>query len=637
MEKLKIKLTPISNHKYLSMFLKIKLLTGFLGLSLCLFAQPDRWQQRVEYKMNIDFNAKKHQFTGTQNLVYFNNSPDELKKVFYHLYFNAFQPGSMMDVRASSMPDGDSRIVGRISALKENEIGYHKIISLKQDGKDVKYVVSGSILEVTLNQPIPPNSKTVFEMEFESQVPVQIRRSGRNNSEGVDYSMSQWYPKLCEYDYQGWHANPYIGREFYGVWGDFDVTINIASDFTVAASGYLQNADEIGHGYESDGVKVKKTANIDKLSWHFLAPNVHDFVWAADTEYTHTRKKAADGVMMHFFYIKTKNNAEEWEKLPDVMDKVFTYANKKYGKYPYEKYSFIQGGDGGMEYPMATLITGNRNFGSLVGVSVHELMHSWYQMVLGTNESLYAWMDEGFTSYASDDIMNYLKKEGLLGNMKPVDNPHAETLGGYISFTKSGMEEPLSTHADHFLTNSAYGVGAYVKGSVFLDQLSYIIGKEAFERGLLKYYDTWKFKHPNCNDFIRVMEMESDIELDWYKEYWVNTTFTIDYAIKSVASGDKKTTIVELEKIGVMPMPVDLVVTYEKGEQEVFNIPMTTMWGEKQREFADMNFTVATDWPWTNQIYTLEIPAKLKNIEKIEIDPSFRLADVERQNNTWKK
>lgn len=637
MEKLKTDFISTHNFKLSDMTLKIRLLIGIFCFSTIAFAQTYRWQQKAEYKMDIDVDTKKHQFNGTQNLVYYNNSPDELNRVFYHLYFNAFQPGSMMDVRNQTLPDRDPRIADRISKLKPNEIGYTKIKSLKQDGVDVKFEVVGTILEVTLAKPIPSNGKTTLDMVFESQVPVQIRRSGRDSHEGVDYSMSQWFPKLCEYDYQGWHANPYIGREFHGVWGDFDVTIHIGGDYTVAASGYLQDPDQIGHGYESDGVKVKKTAKSDKLSWRFIAPNVHDFVWAADTEYTHTRKMAADGVMMHFFYIKTKDNAEEWEKLPDVMDKVFSYLNKKYGKYPYEQYSFIQGGDGGMEYPMATLITGNRNFGSLVGVSVHELVHSWYQMVLGTNESLYAWMDEGFTSYVSAEVMNYLKKEGLLGKMQPVDNPHLNSTQGYIGFAKSGNEEPLSTHADHFMTNAAYGVGAYVKGAVFLDQLSYIMGMEAFERGMLNYYNTWKFRHPNVNDFIRVMEKESGLELDWYKEYWVNTTHTIDYGIKSVDSGNKKSTRIELEKIGVMPMPVDLVVTYKNGEQEVFHIPLRIIRGEKPQENNDVKYTIAEDWPWTNPTYILEIPEKLKKVEKVEIDPSGRMADVNRENNIWEE
>ena len=180
-----------------------------------------------------------------------------------------------------------------------------------------------------------------------------------------------------------------------------------------------------------------------------------------------------------------------------------------------------------MEYPLATLITGNRSLNSLVGVSVHEQLHSWYQMVLGTNESLYAWMDEGFTSYAEDLVMNELAREGLLPGRSAEDNPLAGAYSSYTALATSGKEEPLRTHADHFQTNYAYGVAAYVKGAVFLSQLEYIVGKQAFEKGLLRYFNTWKFKHPNDNDCVRVFEKQSGLELDWYKEDWVNTLNTM--------------------------------------------------------------------------------------------------------------
>jgi len=210
---------------------------------IVLSAQVDRWQQHAIYKMDIDFDVDKHQFKGKQEITYTNNSPDDLKRVFYHLYFNAFQPGSMMDVRSQSLPDADPRVASRISTLTESEIGYHKILSLKQNGKDVKFEVVGTILEVELDKIIKPGETAEFKMEFESQVPIQIRRSGRDNKEGIAYSMTQWYPKLCEYDYQGWHANPYIGREFHGIWGDFTVNITIRADYTIGGTGYLQNAN----------------------------------------------------------------------------------------------------------------------------------------------------------------------------------------------------------------------------------------------------------------------------------------------------------------------------------------------------------------------------------------------------------
>jgi Peptidase family M1 domain len=635
------------------------LLLTILPLAAQVNAQPNRWQQAVDYTMVIDMDVKKHQYKGTQKLVYTNNSPDELKRVFYHLYFNAFQPGSMMDMRNITLGDSDPRVGSRIGNLKENEIGYQKIISLKQDGKEVAFEVAETILEVTLHTPIRPNSTVTFDMEYEAQVPVQIRRSGRDNAEGISYSMTQWYPKLCEYDYQGWHANPYVGREFHGVWGNFDVTINIDKNYLVGAGGYLQNPKEVGHGYESTGDKVNRPKG-DKLSYHFKAPKVIDFAWTADPDYTHTTLKATDGPMMHFFYQKNKDTEEAWERLPAIMDKAFSYINKTYGKYHHDSYAFLQGGDGGMEYPMATLITGHRNLGSLVGVSVHELLHSWYQMQLASNESLYAWMDEGFTSYATDEVMNYLVKIGALGG-KVEDNPQNGSYVGYANFALSGREEALSTHADHFTTNAAYGVGSYVKGAVFLHQLEYIIGEQAFDKGMLTYFDTWKFKHPNPNDFIRVMEKECDLELDWYKEYWINTTHTIDYGIKSIEGGkqrwdfstneagsqvieeekvkkkrkERKSTTITLTKAGVMPMPIDVVITLNDGKKMLYHIPLDIMRGAKKQEFSNMDYEVLEDWPWTNPTYELSIDIADSKIKKIEIDPSGRLADVALGNNGY--
>ena len=610
-----------------------KLLTSILFV-LCsiiaLSAQVDRWQQHAVYDMDIDFDVDTHQFQGKQEIAYTNNSPDDLKRVFYHLYFNAFQPGSMMDVRSQSLPDADPRVASRISTLSEGEIGYHKILSLKQDGKDVKYEVVGTILEVELAKTIKPGETTKLKMAFESQVPVQIRRSGRDNKEGISYSMTQWYPKLCEYDYQGWHANPYIGREFHGIWGDFNVAITIRADYTIGGTGYLQNAKQIGHGYNGD--KTKNTSKDKTLTWKFEAPNVHDFAWAADADYTHNTFKRADGVEMHFIFQESEKTTDNWEKLPEAMDAAFEFINKKYGKYPYDQYTFIQGGDGGMEYPMATLITGERSYESLVGVSVHELMHSWYQMMMGTNEALYAWMDEGFTSFGSNETMAYLRANGYLGPKKKTENPQKRSYSGYTNLVLSGVEEPMTTHADHFNTNFAYGQAAYSKGSVYLNQLSYIIGQEDFDAGMLAYYDNWKFKHPNPNDFIRIMEKQSGLELDWYNEYWVQTTKVIDYGIDGMEAADKKETKLTLAKNGTMPMPIDIVVTDNKNKKHYFNIPLRIMRGSKAAD-RGMNFEVLPDWPWTNPTYEVTLPFKIKKIKSIEIDPTARIADIDFKNN----
>ncbi|MGB0525163.1 MAG: M1 family metallopeptidase [Flammeovirgaceae bacterium] len=599
----------------------------FIGLSSTLLAQPDRWQQQAKYEMEIDFDTKNHQYTGKQKLVYTNNSPYVLKKVFYHLYFNAFQPGSMMDVRSRTIKDPDARVKDRIFKLKPEEIGFIKVQSLTQSGKAVQYETVGTILEVELAEPIQPNTTVTFDMNFLGQVPLQIRRSGRNNKEGIDYSMTQWYPKMCEFDYEGWHANPYVGREFHGVWGEFDVKIKMDSAYTIGGTGYLQNPQEIGHGYE-DKSKPLQRPNSDKLVWHFKAPNVHDFAWAADPDYQHDIAKVENGPEIHFFYQTDIDSVKKhWLDVQAKTVKAFEIINKKFGKYPYKQYSILQGGDGGMEYPMSTLVTGRRTQNSLLSVIIHEAGHSWFQGVLATNESKYSWMDEGFTSYLTAYTKNLLSK-------KPARNPFTGSYRSYFRIASSDAAEPMTVHADHYKTNRAYSINAYSKGAVFLHQLSYIIGNEAFDKGMLAYFNTWKFKHPNPTDFKRIMEEVSGLELDWYFEHWVGTTNRIDYGIRNVVSQGKNT-VVTLERVGTMPMPIDVVVEYEDSTIECFYIPLRVMRGEKSERFVDIKTYVQADWPWAYPQYNLVIPTKTKKIRAIVIDPTDRMADVDKRNNVY--
>ena len=499
----------------------------FLLIAVSLSAQNNSsyWQQKVDYKMEIDMNVETFQYEGKQELTYTNNSPDILDKVFYHLYFNAFQPGSEMDVRSRTIADPDRRVGDRISKLAPNEIGYIKPTKLTQDGKKLNYTVAGTVLEVQLNTPIQPGASTTFMMEWDAQVPAQIRRSGRNNAEGVALSMTQWYPKLAEYDFQGWHADPYIAREFHGVWGDFDVKITIDSDYTIGGTGYLQNP-EIGHGYGEPGQKAVKPKR-GKYTWHFNAPNVHDFTWAADNEYIHDIYPGPNGVDLHFFYKNKPEIKDNWKALQPKTAAMMEFFNEHIGTYPYKQYSVIQGGDGGMEYAMCTLITGERSFESLAGVTAHELAHTWFQFLLATNEAKHEWMDEGFTSYISGEAMNE-----IMDRKNP--NPHAGSYRGYKALATSGTEHPQTTHADRYALNRSYGTSAYSKGAVFLAQLGYVIGEENLEKTLRAYFDAWAFKHPTPNDFIRVAEKTSGMELDWYLMDWTQTTNTIDYSIQEV-------------------------------------------------------------------------------------------------------
>ncbi len=585
------------------------------------------WQQHVDYKMEIDMDVNNYQYDGVQKLVYTNNSPDTLDKVFYHLYFNAFQPGSEMDVRSRNIADPDGRVKDRISKLKPDEIGYMRVNSLTQDGKSLQYDVAGTVLEVKLAAPIAPGQSVTFDMEFKGQVPVQIRRSGRNNKEGVALSMTQWYPKMAEYDFEGWHADPYIAREFHSVWGDFDVKITIDGDYTIGGTGYLQNKNEIGHGYQDEGVKPGKMKK-GKLTWHFKAPKVHDFTWAADPDYIHDRLTADNGVELHFLYKRNPEIAENWKKLQPKTAELLTYFNEHVGEYPYKQYSVIQGGDGGMEYAMCTLITGEREFGSLFGVTAHEMAHTWFQFLLASNEAKHEWMDEGFTSYISG-----LAEDEISGTNAP--NPLAGSYNGYYRLVASGFEQPQTTHADRYNRNFAYGVAAYSKGAIFLSQLGYIIGKENLDKTLKKYFDDFAFKHPTPNDIKRTAEKVSGMQLDWYLQDWTQTTNTIDYAIKGVEEKDGKTEIT-LERIGLMPMPIDLYVKMGN-KDESYYIPLRMMRAEKDNPTPSVPRKQLEDWPWTNPTYTFTIDAPLSKIDALMIDPTGLMADINRENNMWKK
>jgi hypothetical protein len=294
-----------------------------------------------------------------------------------------------------------------------------------------------------------------------------------------------------------------------------------------------------------------------------------------------------------------------------------------------------------MEYPMATLISGPG-----LGTVFHEWMHSWYQMMLGTNESMYGFMDEGFTEYASDLVENYyenkvtrVKLAGNIKALKTLDSNaavlpllHNNNYQSYYYIAKSPYEEPLTTHADHFNTNLGYSIASYSKGCVLMEQLGYIIGATNRDKLLLEYYKQWRFKHPNASDFFKLAETVSDQKLDWYKEYWCSTTKKIDYAIDSLWEEDGLTKI-RIKKIGQMPMPIDVKINYKDDSTEMHYMPLNIQYGQKPNENDKDIRIVHEPWRWTHPTYTFETKKPLATILKVEIDPSKRMADVDQRNN----
>ena len=571
------------------------------------------WQQAVSYDMQATLDTASHQYQGVAKVTYKNNSPETLDKVFWHLFFNAFQPGSMMDVRSRTIEDPDRRVGSRIVELPEDEWGWIHMERVKAFGQDAEFEEDGTVLVVNLPKALRPGKSVTFELAWTAQVPRQIRRSGWMNKEGVEYSMTQWYPRLCEFDHHGWHSNPYIGREFHGIWGDFEVTLDVPEGYVVAATGVKTSEKSVGG--PKGTLRTQST---------FKAEDVIDFAWAADPDFI-TETVAVGDVDLNLVHQANPEIDSNWTALAGYAAKAMAFINEDIGPYAYPQYTVAQGGDGGMEYPMITLITGERSLRSLVGVTVHEMAHSWFQAMVATNESLHEWMDEGFTSWAESRCMAHL----FADPMKPSEDPHGWAYASYIRQHLSGNEEPLITHADHYKTNRAYGVGAYSKGEVLVEQLGAIVGPEVRDAAMRRYFKEWSFKHPGPHDFKRVVERESGLELDWYFQDMMHTTNAVDYQVSGVQVHNDSA-VVQLARLGDMAMPQDLTLTWEDGTTTAVHIPLVMMRGHRAMGDGEI---LGEDWPWVDPNYELALPTGGKRLKSVELNAAGLVADVHPEND----
>ncbi len=272
-----------------------------------------------------------------------------------------------------------------------------------------------------------------------------------------------------------------------------------------------------------------------------------------------------------------------------------------------------------MEYPMATLLKD-------AGGWMHEWMHSWYQGMMGTNELKYPWMDEGFTQYAAARNWGFLNKD------TSADQTFKREYNNYFYLAKSNFQEPMTTYADYFSTNIGYGLSSYYKGTVFMVQLGYIVGDQVLNKILLEYYSEWRFKHPNADDFFRVAEKVSNLQLEWYKDFWIKSIKKVDYGIDSLWEVNGKTRI-RLRMLGQVPMPIDVLLQYKDGSKELAYIPLYSMFGIKPEEDTKIPRLVFEPWKWTSPSYEFEVNHRLTDLRLIEIDASHRMADVNRNNN----
>jgi len=601
--------------------------------------QAAPWQQEVAYEMDYRLLADRHRFEGTQRLVYTNNSPDTLRTAFYHLYFNAFHPNSLMAERNRHLPDPDTRMIPRLWELGPDEVGYHSVKSLTQDGEPARWRVHDTVMEVQLPRPVLPGTSTTFEMVFEGQVPLQTRRSGRDSREGVRFSMAQWYPKIAAYDAVGWHPHPYIGREFYGPFGTFDVRLTLPAEYVVGATGVLQNPGEVGHGYDAapDAGRVATGparrpdgSAPDSLTWHFRAEQVHDFAWGADPRYVYERHLAHDvpgrdePVQIHLLYLP--DVAEGWAPLGGWVADMTRFFSERYGPYPYPQFTVVQGADGGMEYPMLTLITGRREPRSLFGVTAHEFAHMWFYGIVATNETLFSWMDEGFTNYATTEALHALF-DGAEG---PAD--HTGAVETVARAQAAGFYERPNKPADWYDTNAGFSVAAYTAGQAFVSLLGYVMGDGLRDRLLYRYGTEWRFRHPYPADLQKLAQDVSGMQLHWLFEQFLNGAERYDYAVAGIdnaahAGGHRATVTLERRAPGVLPQDVRLRLA--DGSERWVHVPLAEAFGHKP---TGDGWTVAEPWPWVHPTHrvTVEVPSP---VVEAEIDPERRTPDLDRANN----
>ncbi len=596
---------------------KIALLI-LVSTQLSLFAQGGYWQQKVEYNIDATLDDKKGILTGSEKLTYFNNSPDDLKEIYFHIYWNAFQLNSHAVQHNIEM--GDPETVKMLNGLSKKDEGYIKIIAITVDGVSYTPMLFESIAQVKLNKSIGAGASGNIEIIFESLVPSCINRAGKNNTAGTNFTFTQWYPKICRYDKQGWHTDQYLGREFAGTFGKFDVNITCNKDLTVAGTGILTNKKYKESGWES----TTGTADIDKknlTTWKFTADNVHDFAWAAEDEWYHTSQKI-DDVEFHYFYHNTDEFKAPWSTLTLFWADAYAICKKEFGIYPYPQFSFIQAGEGYMEYPMCTMLEAGRE--DFFSNACHEFMHNFFYGIYGTDENLYHWMDEGLTSYGEARLSTVVTKNK--------ENPATEPALVYKWIRTQYAEEPVATHANFFATDYAYYNGAYYKGQLFAELIRYMIGDSVMNAGFKRYYQNWKFKSPEPNDFVKNFEDASGMELTWFQNYWLNTNQTVDIDIDSVTFKGNDAYMV-FSRSGI-PLPVEFMAEMKDGTKKYFYIPIDLTNNGKTN--FNKPTTLLPYWSAAEKKYRVLVKDLRKaSVSKFVIDPDGFMPDIKPANNTF--
>ena len=608
--------------------------------------KPDAayWQQDVNYRIYAKVNETEHVIEGAEELTYWNNSPDTLQYVYFHLYQNAFIKGSYLR---------DLELANKVnSRMGKNEAAGLGIVldKVQVDGQAARTELDNTIMKVYLQQPLLPGAKVVIKMGFNTYYDMGStrRRMKMYPAWGfMHYNGCQWYPKVCVYDrMHGWDTYQHLNREFYGDYGLFDVTLDFPSNYVVEASGELENRKEVLPDTLRAKLDLKNFANKksselpsiitpyvkgQRKKWHFVANNVHDFAFTGDPSYRIGTEywKGVECVA-----IVQEPHAAGWQNAPDYVTKIIKTFSEGIGMYCYPKIVAADAADG-MEYPMLTL-DGGADPGYR-GLLVHEIAHNWFYGQVGSNETYRAAMDEGFTQFLTalglrridgDNLITGKSRSGYRNHFaQPTNVLDLRVLNAYTSSALNQNELSINTHSDDF--HSALGQGGgygavYYKTASMLYNLEYVLGDSLFEKAMMHYFDQWKFAHPYFEDFRASMIQYTKVDLSWFFDQWFETTKPLDYGITGIRKirGTDSFSI-NFRRRGQMQMPVDFTVTGRNGLSKSYHIPNTN-WFTKSSNAATLPAWYG--WGKLHEDYTatIHMPGGLKHVQ---IDTTNRLAD----------
>ncbi len=638
-----------------------KILTIIVFLPLCLSAQlfsykdywknripqPGYWQQDVHYTIQAVIDDAKDEISGQETLEYFNNSPDELTVVYFHLYQNAFQPGSY--AHALNESNKENTTFGQYEAKKMGTI----IESFKIDGISVPYRIDNTIMIVNLPKPLASGASLKFNIAFKTYWDNgSMRRRFKTfkpDGSNKHYDGVHWYPRICVYDRKfGWNTDQHLGKEFYGDYGVYDVQLTFPSNYVVEATGAILNENEV---MPEDLRSKIDIANYSKISeygkrvptnytyviprngtktWKYHAENVHDFAFTADPTYR-IGETSWNGIRC--IALAQEQNAAYWYPTANFVAKVVEVYSNDIGMYGYPKIVAADARDG-MEYPMITLDGGN--WPGHQYVIAHEIGHNWFFGMIGNNETYRAMLDEGFTQFLTS--WSIKKINGIPMHANTYDEQ--AVYNGYLNDAINKNDATLNTHSDDFGSALGHGGGyrhVYYKTATMLYNLQYVLGDELFLKAMKHYFNKWKFAHPYPEDFRQAIIEYTKVDLNWFFDQWMETTKSIDYKIVNYKKLDKSADgkyryAIKLKRKGEMQMPIDLTVKDVDGKTYEYLIPNTYFAKSEGRQVLK----TWKGWGLLNQEYvdTITLNAKLISME---IDTTNRLADIYRLDNVMKR